>query len=199
MRERPAVEPSAVLADKVARRAELEELGCVNAIRRPPPGRIRAAEHEDVPLRVHGHGRYLTEVHSTGQLEEIRHRFHEDLGYGLRLCRRNGREQHGPARERAFSLFSPASHDRPVQSKRRVARMLTEPMGAPVPTAVGDYSLGPPPVATPVASPRRGAERAPADMAADPERLDRSQRADLPWHIEPVETLVAESSGHTDR
>ena len=86
VRERPRVEPSAVLTDEVARWAELEQLGGVNAVSRTAPCGIRAAVYENVTLRVDGHGRHLAEVHSVRKPEEVRYGLRGNLGSVLGTC-----------------------------------------------------------------------------------------------------------------
>jgi hypothetical protein len=80
--EGPGVEALADLADEIALGGEFEELGCGRRIGRTA-GAVRAREHEDVALGVHGHSGHLAKIHAVRQLREIRHGIEGDLRNAL--------------------------------------------------------------------------------------------------------------------
>ena len=92
VRERPAVEPLADLADELALGTELQQLRGRRRVR-GTVGAVRACEHEDVAPRVYRHARDLAEIHPGRKLQEVRHRVELNLRNAL-LGDQGRREQH---------------------------------------------------------------------------------------------------------
>ena len=95
VRERPAVQLFADLADELTLRPELEQLCRGGAIRRPVRT-VRSREDEDMPFRVDGDARHFPEVHPFRKLQEI--------GDGIERDRRRGSHLH-----RGLLLFRAAA------------------------------------------------------------------------------------------
>ena len=131
MRERPAVQVLADLADELAFRAELQQLGGRGPERRAR-GAARAREHVHATLRVDCHARHFAEVPTRGELEEVRNGLERDFrcvrpGRRLRtspIDRRDNRCHQQQGRSQMCGLH-PESFQSPVLARARRGRVGT--------------------------------------------------------------------------